>query len=166
MNLILDRCPFYDKPTEVNIPSGPVLVRAYQIVVSVSVSVSNIKSRPFPVILDTGHSHNFSIKEEHLKIWAGLNSHEIHTVGQARLNKQVVELKEAAVAIHRNSPGNRDEFLGYEPYPLTLSEGIAIHRESDPFAPRLPLLGLRALVKNGLLLSIDGEHLHVSLAHA
>jgi len=166
MNLIIDRCPFYDEPTEVNTSSGPVLVRAYQIVVSVSISVHGVISRSFPVILDTGHSHNFSIKEEHLRIWAGLNSHEIQTIGHARLNKQLVELKDATVAIHLNAPGKRDELRGQEPYLLTLSEGIAIHRGSDPFAPRLPLLGLRALVKNGLLLSIDGRNLHASLAHA
>ena len=34
MNLILDRCPFYEQATEVETTTGPVHVRAYQIVVS------------------------------------------------------------------------------------------------------------------------------------
>ena len=69
MSLILDRCPFYEEATEVDTPTGLVLIRSYQIVAWISLSVRGVLSRPFPAVLDTGHSHNFSIKVEHLELW-------------------------------------------------------------------------------------------------
>jgi hypothetical protein len=163
MSLILDRCPFYEEVTEVDTPSGPILIRSYQIVAWVGLSIRGVLSRPFPAVLDTGHSHNFSIKEEHLELWAGLPAHEIQTIGHARVNKQLVELKDAAVAFYPNTPGERDVLRGKSPHLLILPEGIAVHRTSDPFAPRLPLLGVRALVKNHLQIMIDGDRKEVSL---
>jgi hypothetical protein len=163
MTAILDRCPFYEAATEVETPSGPVLIRSYQIVAWVSLSVRGALSRPFPAILDTGHSHNFSIKEEHLEAWTGLHAHEIQTIGHARVNKQLVELKDAAVTVYPNFPGKQDVSQEKPPYLLMLPEGVAVHRTRDPFAPRLPLLGVRALVKNRLRMTIDGGRKHVSL---
>jgi len=163
MSLILDRCPFYDEATEVDTLSGPVLIRSYQIVVWVGLSVRGSLSHPFPAILDTGHSHNFSIKEEHLELWTGLHAHEIQTIGHARVNKQLVELKDAAVAFYQNTPGERDALREKSPHLLKLSEGIAVHRTSDPFAPRLPLLGMRALARNRLRITIDGDRKEISL---
>jgi hypothetical protein len=163
MSLILDRCPICEEATEVDSPTGPVLIRSYQIVAWVSLSVRGTLSPPFPAILDTGHSHNFSIKEEHLELWTGLHAHEIQTIGHARVNKQLVELKGAALAIYLNTLGRRDVPRERPPYRLTLAEGIAVHRASDPFAPRLPLLGVRALVKNHLRIIIDGGRKEVSL---
>ena len=90
MSVILDCCPFYEEATEVDTPTGPVLIRSYQIVAWVSLSAHGALSQPFPAILDTGHSHNFSINEEHLELWTGLHAHEIQTIGHARVNKQLV----------------------------------------------------------------------------
>jgi hypothetical protein len=163
MSLILDRCPFYEEATEADTPSGPILIRSYQIVVWVGLSARGTLSRPFPAVLDTGHGHNFSIKEEHLELWTGLHAHEIQTIGHVRVNKQLVELKDAAVAIYPNRPGARDALREESPYLVKLSEGIAVHGTSDPFAPRLPLLGMRALVKNHLRIMIDGDRKEVSL---
>jgi hypothetical protein len=165
MNIILERCPSFEEATEANTTTGPVLVRAYQMVLWVSLSVRGVLSRSFPAILDTGHNHNFSIREEHLDYWAGLNPRGIRTVGHVRMNKQMVELKDAAIAIYLNMPGKRDELLAEEPYLPTLTEGVAIHRSSDPYAPRLPLLGLRALVRNKLRLTIDGGRREASLVY-
>ena len=131
----------------------------------VSLSVRGVLSRPFPAVVDTGHSHNFSIQETHLESWAGLHAQEVKTIGHARVNKQFVELKDAAVAIHPNVPGRRDELRDEPPCLLTLPQGIALHRAGDPFAPRLPLLGVRALVKNCLRITIDGNRREVSLEH-
>lgn len=44
-----------------------------------------------------------------------------------------------------------------------MPEGIALHVPGDPGAPRLPLLGLRALVDNRLRAIIDGSRRHVSI---
>jgi hypothetical protein len=163
MKSILDRCPFFEEPTELDGPSGPVLVRSYQIVVWVGLSVRGTLSLPFPAILDTGHSHNFSIKEEQLELWTGLHPAEIRTIGHARVNKQLVELKDAAIAICLNSTGKRDVLREEPPHLLSLPEGIAVHGDKDPFAPRLPLLGVRALAKNCLRIVIDGRRKEVSL---
>ncbi len=163
MSLILDRCPFYEEATQVETPSGPILVRSYQVVAWIGLSVRGAISRPFPVVLDTGHSHNFSIKEEHLELWAGFRAHEIPTIGHARVHKQLVELKGAAVVIYLNMPGERDTLREEPPHLLALPGGIAVHRASDPFGPRLPLLGVRALVTNHLRITIDGDRKEVSL---
>ena len=163
MSLILDRCPFYEQATEVEMSTGPVLVRAYQIVVWVGVLHRGELSRPFPAILDTGHSHNFSIRAEHLESWAGMRATEIKTIGHARVNKQIVELKDAVIAVFPNTREVHDARLDVQPLVLSLPEGIAIHREGDPFAPRLPLLGLRTLVKNRLMLRIDAGRKEVSI---
>jgi len=74
MSLIVDRCPLYEEATEVGAPSGPIVIRSYQIVVWVGLSVHGTLSRPFPAVVDTGHSHNFSIKEEQLELWTGAGS--------------------------------------------------------------------------------------------
>jgi hypothetical protein len=46
---------------------------------------------------------------------------------------------------------------------LETTQGIVIHKSGDPVAPRLPVLGLRALVRNKLRLVIDGPAMTVSL---
>ena len=163
MILLLDRCPVYEEATEVVAPSGPVVVRAYQIVVWVGLSFRGALSRVFSAVLDTGHSHNFSIKQELLESWTGLHPREIPTIGHARLNKQLVELKGISVAIFPNTSGKRDVAQERSAYLLKLPEGVAVHRTSDPLAPRLPLLGMRALVKNRIRTIIDGSRLMVSL---
>ena len=42
-------------------------------------------------------------------------------------------------------------------------DGIAIYPSDDADYPRLPLLGLRAILKNNLKLIIDGQRKHASL---
>jgi hypothetical protein len=44
-----------------------------------------------------------------------------------------------------------------------MDQGISVVPDDSPLAPRLPLLGLRAIIHNGLKLTIDGERAEVSL---
>jgi hypothetical protein len=162
MSLVVDRCPFYEHETEIGIPSGPVVVRSYQIAVWVGLSLRDSLSPPFPAVLDTGHSHNFSIKEELLESWMGAPADDLLTIGHARVNKQLVELKDATIVVYPNILGKRDVASGTPPFVLRLPEGIAVHRRNDPIAPRLPLLCMRALVRNHLRLVIDGQQMEVS----
>ncbi|HQU47059.1 MAG TPA: hypothetical protein PK867_29920, partial [Pirellulales bacterium] len=60
-------------------PTGPVVVRAFQLIVSVRVCVGSQVSRSFPAVLDTGHSHNFSISEALLRNWAGYSLPGVRT---------------------------------------------------------------------------------------
>jgi hypothetical protein len=71
-------------------------------------------------------------------------------------------LRFANVWIHRNQPGKRDLRAG-DPFLLALDEGIAIYPNDGSNYPRLPLLGLRAIIKNNLRLVIDGKGKFVSL---
>ena len=103
----------------------------------------------FPRLSNTGHSHNFSIKEEHLELWTGLHVHEIQTIGRARVNRQLVELKDAAVAVYPNTAGERDSLQEKPPFLLMLPEGIAVHHASDPFAAAVAALG-RAVLWSGI----------------
>jgi len=66
MTAILDRCPFFDHPTEVVVAGESVLVRPFQIVVWVGLRVGEVLSSPFPAVVDTGLSLNLSIREEQL----------------------------------------------------------------------------------------------------
>ena len=162
MNRIVDRCPFFDAETFVETSSAPVPVRAHQIVLWASLRVHGAVSPRFPTVLDTGHSHNFSIREEDLRVWTGIAPEALRLVGSIRMNNRLVMLRDAELALHRNVPGKRDEFQG-EPHLLEMTQGIVIHRVRDPVAPRLPVLGVRALVRNRLRLVIEGAAMVVSI---
>lgn len=129
-----------EAPTTVETPTGPVLVRPNQIVVSVRLVVGDNLSPVFPAVLDTGHSHNFSITGDQLRDWGhmSLQSHRL-----IRVNGIPVPVSEADL-----------EIAGVR---LQLPEGIAVFPKGHPGVPRLPLIGLRALVRNGLRVVIDGR---------
>ncbi|MBI1900272.1 MAG: hypothetical protein HYS13_04040 [Planctomycetia bacterium] len=118
-------------------------------------------SRRFPAILDTGHSLNLSIREEHVRSWAGLDPQSLKPIGRTTLNDQPVILRRCNVALYRNVKGQRDRHGVDEPVELVLREGIVVHPQGDPTSPRLPLLGLRSLARNGLKTTIDGRKMVV-----
>jgi len=162
MNVIIDRCPFHDRETSVETLSGPMPVRAYQLIVWAGISFEGDLSQPFLVVLDTGHSHNFSIREELLREWAGCEPGAMRRVGTIRVNERLVILRQAELALYPNVPGSRDELHG-EPRALEMSQGIVIARQQDPFATRLPTLGMRALARNRLQLVVDGKAMMASI---
>jgi hypothetical protein len=75
-------------------------------------------------------------------------------IGVIREREQRIPLHSASAWLHRNLPGERAQ-KDREPYPLQLEDGIAIY--PDDAAPRLPILGLRALTQNQLSTTIDPE---------
>jgi hypothetical protein len=159
MSRIVDRLPFHNHQTVVGVANQQAIIRPHQIIVWVSLRLRGTLSPPFPAVLDTGHSHFFSIGERQLEDWAGISMDQLRMIGRARVNDQPIELFAAGLVLHRNKPGSRDELLPH-PHALTLTEGIAVTRVAPP---RLPLLGLRALVESGLRTTIDGEHRQVSI---
>lgn len=130
--------------TTISSPTGPVLVRAYQLIVSVRIFATGKASRPFPAILDTGHSHNFSISQALLRNWAQLSLPIVRTI---RVNGVPVPVAAADLELE----GHR----------LTLPEGIAVFPPNHPGITRLPLVGLRAVVRNRLKVSIDGDEVSI-----
>ena len=72
---LIDRQPLREETSEVWTPDGIALVKPFQIVVMVSLSIGDVLEpggRRFPAILDTGLNHNFAIRREHLDRWTAL----------------------------------------------------------------------------------------------
>ena len=63
----LDRLPIGEEPTVLFVGAEAVTIKRYQIGVWISI---NDEMRPFPAVLDLGHSHNLSITESQLKAFA------------------------------------------------------------------------------------------------
>jgi len=142
-------------------------VKAFQIIAWASITAGEVLDLPhalhrFPVIVDTGHTHNFSIQEQHLGRWAGLRRESLHRLGATREGERRVPLYAAHLWIHPNRPGRRDEFVDEPPYRLLMEQGIAVFPDEENH-PRLPLLGLRALLFNKLHFTVDGKRKQVFL---
>jgi len=167
MPRILHKLPIPEKDTHVHLGQERIRLKAYEILVWVSLA-----SRPvmdpsrlprFPALLDTGHTHNFSIQEEHLRRWAGLSRNVLSLgFGEVRHLGRTYPLFAASLWIHSNNPGTWDERPGALPHNVELPGGMLVYPSGSRF-PRLPLLGLRAIVHNELRLVVDGERGRVSL---
>jgi hypothetical protein len=149
---LIDRLPYSDETTYLPIVDGMVEIRRYQIVVWVS-----LRTRLFPAILDTGHSHNFTISEGQLGRLAGVD--HLPIIGHAAVNRQLLPPAKGDVWLYGNRRGTREP-TGRKIL-LRMDEGITIY--PDEAAPRLPLLGLRAISRNDLRLIIDGKRREVTL---
>ena len=161
---ILDRLPFAEEQTSVLTPDGVAVVKPFQIIVWVSLATPDDRTLPpgtprFPAILDTGNNHNFAIRHEQLERWSRLT---LLRRGQVSFNDQIVPLLAAHLWIHPNVRGIA-ELSAREPFRLQLPEGIAVYPPDVSNPARLPILGLRGLVQNNLLLTISGRSRHVSL---
>lgn len=167
MTAILRRLPYFGRPTVLTVRGEAVRVKAYQIIVWVSVGLEkedwDPRSVPFPAILDTGHSHNFSTQRRHLVEWGGIHPDVLRPCGHFRELGRRVPLHAACLWLHTNSPGQRDRLTDQPPFRLTLTNGIAVYADVSPAFPRLPLLGLRALTDNHLHLAVSGWRRSVTL---
>ncbi len=151
---IIDRLPFADRPHLVTVRGEAVDVfYRNQIIVWISIDDA---LRPLPAILDTGHGHNLSIGEGQLKRWCGAS---LKRIGELEIGHQRVVQYAAHVRVHRNVPGQAA--LRGDSYPLEMPQGISVFAEGD--APRLPLIGLRTIVANKLMLVIDGDRRQATL---
>jgi hypothetical protein len=168
MTTILRSLPYFDASTVVVVRNQQVSIKAHQIVVWVSLTESEQREVTtgtpcFPAILDTGFSHNFGIREEHLIRWAGTQPGYLRKIGEIRVNNVTASLHDADVWLHRKQPGKRDGSGKDSPFSMELSQGIVVYPARALNAPRLPVVGLRALKWARLHLSIDGEHRRVWL---
>jgi hypothetical protein len=135
--------------TRIALPNEVVEVKAFQIIVWVSVSLDaslqwDARTPKFPAILDCGNNHNFAITESHLLTWGGMHAASIPELGMIREQQQRVRLRGAGLWLHTDG----------EPYLLRVDEGIAVHTGDWP---RLPILGLRALTNSKLQTLIYGD---------
>ena len=167
MAAILRNLPSRKEPDEVVVGRERVAIKPYQIIAWFSLTARNVVDLPpqaprFPAILDIGHNHNFSIQERHLVEWARLPADGLPSIRQIRERNRLVPLCAANVWIHPNVAEKRDKLSADPPFLLHLDQGIAIYPSELDF-PRLPLLGLRGLVRNHLHLMVDPERCLVNL---
>jgi len=151
---ILDRLPYFDRPTSLSFGPRTIDVRGYQIVVWLS-----LRQLVFPAILDTGHSHNLTISSRHLTEWAGVDG--LEPIGEIEVNGRRMTQYSADLRLHRNHPGTRK--LRPESFSLEVDQGITVMPDETPGVPRLPLLGLRPNSRGGLKLVIDCKRLEVTV---
>jgi hypothetical protein len=169
MTRLLDRAPFPTRSTEVIIRSERIRIRANQIVVWITLSDSRTKvpnpaSTPFPAVLDTGHNHTLSLQERHLVVWAGITASSLSDAGFTRDRGVRVALRFANIWVHANLPRSLDRLADRPPHLLSAERGIAIYPGSS--FPRLPILGLRAIADNRLILKVDGVRREATLRTA
>jgi hypothetical protein len=138
--------------THVTVGNETVEVKPYQVVLWVSVSLRDMlvwdpRTARFPALLDPGNNHNFSITEEQLVKWAGIQPNLLEEQRKLQERGTKVPLRAAALWLHAQ-----------EPFRLTMAEGIAVYPQHGP---RLPLLGLRALTQNKLRALFFGDRKQV-----
>jgi hypothetical protein len=170
MSKVLDQLPYADERGMVVVAGEQVPVLAHQVIVWVSVSPKGVPrlgadAPRLPAILDTGNSFGFSIAEDQLVRWGGLRPELLKILGPVLVNNRSLNRHAADVWLHRNRRKRRDAFRAEPPFRLELRDGIAIY-PTDPRlpAPRLPLLGLRAIDENGLRCTINGSGHTVSMS--
>lgn len=169
--IVVRNQPFFSTPSKVTVQGREVSVKADQIIVWVSLTAGGSTrldsgTPRFPAILDTGHTHNFSIKEQQLIEWAGLDPRALTKLGEIRVGIERLPLFEVDLWLYRNQPGKSDLATGRAPVCVELDAGVAIYPRSMDTAPRLPLLGLRAMRLAGFRLTIDCDALRLTIRNA
>ena len=154
---ILDRLPIPGERTSLRFGDRHVTVHRDQILVWVSVHLSGAlepeENIPrFPALLDTGNNLGFSVQDRHLRDWAGIGPDLLEPIRDIEVNGQAVRLRKATVWPQPNVPGRQDAAVEGRPFRLEIRKGIAVYPpDTDPPGPRLPLLGLPALLETGLI---------------
>jgi hypothetical protein len=174
---ILERLPVPDREAEIAGPDGRpfvgpdgsvLVVKQYQVVAGASLSAKDdLKYEPrfgrFPVVIDIGLNHNFAITQEQWDFWTGLTP--VPAGSSIEIGGRLLFPKAAQLWIHPNEPG-RETTSGQDAIRLRVPEGVIVYPTGMPNPARLPALGLRALIRNGLKLIIDGQQRDVTLSTA
>ncbi len=162
---ILERLPIPEAAWAVPTPDGQEVALPYQIVIRLSITPGGVPTCPpdaatIPAILDTGHNHNFAIRREHRDRWIRW---EPRRIGQINVGGSTVPLYSASLWLHPNRPGTSEPGEG-APRELRIEQGLAIYPASLRNPARLPILGLRGLIRNKVRILIDGESANLTLA--
>lgn len=170
MPRLLDRTPIPESSSETVVRGERVRLRANQIILWLTITPRldrppNPAAVRFPAILDTGHTHTLALQERHLVNWAGLWPDALPVSGAVRDRGRRVILRAATIWIYANQPESRDRLADRPPFRLRVSEGVAVYPSGVEF-PRLPVLGLRAIVENALILKVVGLRREATLRTA
>ena len=147
------------------VPFGLVDLRPPKIIVGLSLTlVSEDEAFPsgavtLPAILDTGFNRTLEIDEWHLVHWAGLRKEHLPTVAKDKVHDgRKYDLCEANLWLHRTPYGCPKATRPKSPILLEDSAQVRVMATAGKPNPRLPLLGLHALIQNKLQLRLDGEN--------
>jgi hypothetical protein len=169
VNLLLSGSFFRDPSIEVVPEQGRGLVRIPvkrpKIIVGVSITLATIyafptSSRVFPAILDIGCNQGLEIDERHLFRWNGTNKDPFDLVKRhkpTQAGERGYDYRMANIWLHLE-PYAGPRFNGPKmPFLLTSSDEIVVMdpSTSEP-APRFPLLGLKAIQDNNLIIAVNG----------
>jgi len=99
-----------------------------------------------------------------LTAWAGLRLDQLQTRAAIRERNQRIALRLANLWVHPNISGQREPLADGLPQLIKTKVGIAVYPGGD--FPRLPILGLRAIAENELVLKIDGSRREATLRTA
>ena len=168
MATLIRKLPFYEKHTPLRVAGQELVILPRQIIVWVSIESPELASigpdaPRFPAVLDNGYNEDFIIRQEQVLRWTQLPLHRLRAVDSQEVHGQKVPVFPANLWLHRNQPRQRDEFSDRPPFWLPLDEGIAVCPAGMKNAPRLPLLGVRALRRSRLQLHVDYDDCHVSI---
>jgi hypothetical protein len=166
---ILDRLPIPKDRMSLRFGDRYITVHRNQILAWVSVHLAQVlepeENVPrFPALLDTGNNFGFSVQERHLREWAGIDPGLLESLGDIEIEGQVVTRREATVWLYPNMPGRQEVTNGRPPFRLKMPKGIVVHtRDAVPPGPRLPLLGLPALLDNDLDWWLDPQRRQITV---
>ena len=159
MPTVLNALPYFEHPSKATGPGVTEKIKAFQIVIWVSVTQTNQYILPknanrFPAILDTGLNDTFAIRPKLLRQWTGLDWREFDE-DEFRLRGDIrIPTRRAFLWLHPNLPNERDACdPSQPPFPVDLHDGITVYGDGEQVGddertkklegPRLPLFGLR-----------------------
>ena len=164
MATIIRHLPFGQPRFHVEMAGHSVPVSPFQPVVWISiVSVGWVPFDPrtprIPAVVDLRFNGTFAIREEQLREWAGLDPRLFPRLRRTRLRGAPTESRLANLWLHPNVPRTRNP-SGRAPFLLELFQGMLVMARPDragqeDHRPQLPLLGVYALHRAKLRLSVD-----------
>ncbi len=168
MPTIINKLPFSTRDSTVTVRGQSVVVKRHQIIVWVSLaelgfSTLHPETPHFPALLDTGCNHNLIIPEQLLREWAGIHPQYLPRAQDTRLFGEHVPQFAANIWLHANELRERDRFANRPPFLLEAYPGIVVLPQTSRTRLRLPLLGIRALERAKLHMTIDFERHQVSV---
>jgi hypothetical protein len=156
---------------EIEVPSGRVDLRPPKIIAGISLTLLGERGHlpqgviTLPAILDTGFNRILEIDEWHLVKWAGIHKEHLDPIETDKSHEgRKYDLCRANLWLHRTPyagprrPGARSPIL------LRKSTHVRVMAPIGKPNPRLPLLGLTALIAKSLRVSIDGENSHFRIS--
>lgn len=161
--------PFYSAATVVQLPTGgSVNIGANEIMLWACLTPKGRRDLPsgakhFPVIFHSGNNHNLSIQDTQLLSWAHLDRSIYTQFGSIRASGQQLPLLPFNLWLLCNVPHTRKIQNSRDAVCLELDQGIVVYPHSATQRPRLPILGMRGLINNKLVVSIDCNRCRLSI---